>query len=530
MAYNSILFLCAFLPVSLLLYQVVPKRYRWVELLAFSYLFFILFSGNLIVFILISTVSIYAIALLLDKCKANYKLKRKSAESKADKDSLKKSFTRQKRFLLWTGIIINIGILAFLKYYNFFGHNFNLLFDALNINASLPHLKLFTPIGISFYSLQAVSYLTDVYGGKISADKNFGRLALYMSFFPIIMEGPICRYSQTADDLYAGRPLKFKNLQDGFIRVLWGLFKKIIIADRLNVLVAEIFGHSEKYGGLVIILGAVSYTYQLYMEFSGCIDMTIGIGQMFGITIPENFRQPFFSRSASEFWRRWHITLGAFFRDYIFYPISLTKFVKNVGKKSRKRFKNHFGQVIPSAFALFGVWICNGFWHGTGWTYIFYGLYYFVIILLENIFEPYSFKMTEKLKINRESWGFKALQVTKTLVIIFVGELFFRAPRMLTAISMFKSIFTNFSFSVFTDGTLSAIPFSVYDYAVCIVGFFVVLAVGIIHEKGISIREKLDQKNFAVQFSVYMLLILSIVIFGAYSGAYAPVDPIYAGF
>lgn len=258
--------------------------------------------------------------------------------------------------------------------------------------------------------------------------------------------------------------------------------------------------------------------------------MTIGIGQMFGITIPENFRQPFFSRSASEFWRRWHITLGAFFRDYIFYPISLTKFVKNVGKKSRKRFKNHFGQVITSAFALFGVWICNGFWHGTGWTYIFYGLYYFVIILLENIFEPYSFKMTEKLKINRESWGFKALQVTKTLVIIFVGELFFRAPRMLTAISMFKSIFTNFSFSVFTDGTLSAIPFSVYDYAVCIVGFFVVLAVGIIHEKGISIREKLDHKNFAVQFSVYMLLILSIVIFGAYSGAYAPVDPIYAGF
>ena len=527
MAYNSILFLCAFLPVSLLCYQLLPKRFRWAGLLVFSYGFILLFSGKLIVYLFITTLSVYGLALGIEKCKMQYKLDRKTA---TDKKALKAAFVRKKRALLWFGIVLNIGILAFLKYYDFFGHNFNLMFHLFHLPDVFPKLNLLTPIGISFYTLQAVSYLSDVYNGKVTADENLGRVALFLSFFPIVMEGPICRYDQIAADVYAGRPLRYKNLESGFIRVLWGLFKKIVIADRLNVIVGEIFDHNEKYGGLIIILGAVAYTYQLYMEFSGCIDMTIGVGEMFGVKLPENFRQPFFSRSASEFWRRWHITLGAFFRDYVFYPISLTKFVKKVGKKARGRFKNHFGQVIPSAFALFGVWICNGLWHGTGWTFIAYGMYYFVIILLENILEPYSIQLTNKLKINRESGWFRALQIAKTLVIIFFGELIFRAPRMLEALSMIRSIFTDFSFRVLTDGTLLDLKFSIYDYAVCLVGLVIVLVVGILHEKGLSIRNELSKRPLALRFSAYMLLLVGLVVFGAYSGSYAPVDPIYAGF
>lgn len=527
MAYNSILFLCAFLPISLLCYQLLPKRYRWVGLLLFSYAFVLLFSGKLIVYLFITTLSVYGLALGIEKCKTQYQLARKTA---TDKKALKAAYVRKKRALLWVGIVLNIGILAFLKYYNFFGHNFNMVFEMFHLPDVFPQLNLLTPIGISFYSLQAVSYITDVYNDKVEADENLGRVALFLSFFPIVMEGPICRYGQIAADVYAGRPLRYRNLESGFIRLVWGLFKKIVIADRLNVLVAEIFDNHQEYGGLIIILGAIAYTYQLYMEFSGCIDMTIGIGEMFGVKIPENFRQPFFSRSASEFWRRWHITLGAFFRDYIFYPISLTKFVKNVGKKSRKRFKNHIGQVIPSAFALFGVWICNGLWHGTGWTYISYGMYYFVIILLENILEPYSIQLTNKLKINRESAWFRGLQIAKTLVIIFFGELIFRAPRMLAALSMIRSIFTDFSLSVLTDGTLLDLKFTVYDYAVCLVGLVIVLAVGIVHEKGISIRSTLNQKPYILRYCVYMLLLVGLVVFGAYSGSYTPVDPIYAGF
>ncbi|MDF2886581.1 MAG: rane bound O-acyl transferase family protein [Lacrimispora sp.] len=527
MTYTSILYLLIFLPGVMLFYQLVPVRHRYKVLLAASWLFFLSLSGKLIVYLLLSTLSVHHIGLWLSSCKKSLDLTGASVE---EKKSLKAAYAAKKRRILWFGLGIQLGMLIVLKYSGFFSDNMNHLLKAVSYPNLLPGMKFALPIGISFYTLQAVSYLVDVYYEKIPADDHLGRLALYLTFFPILMEGPICRYAQTANALTEGKPLEYKNVTYGFQRVLWGLFKKLIIADRLNLLVETVFGSYKQYGGIVVIVGAILYTFQLYADFSGCIDMTIGTGEVFGITIPENFRQPFFSKSPSEFWRRWHITLGTWLKDYIFYPISLTGPVKKFGKKARTKLGKHVGQVVASSPALFGVWICNGFWHGNGWHYLFFGMYYFVLIMLENLTEPYVIKTAEAFKINRNNLIYRIFQSVKLLIIVFTGELFFRADTLTAGFSMFSSIFTGFNLKALKDGSLLHLGLTIPDYVAVFFGFLAVLAVGIIHERGISIRERMSGLKLPVRWTLYYGAILLVIVLGAYGDGYLPVKLIYAGF
>lgn len=527
MTYTSILYLFIFLPGVILLYQLAPARHRYKVLLGASWLFFLSLSGKLIVYLLIATLSVHHIGLWLSFCKKELDLTGASPE---EKKALKTACASKRRRILWFGMGIQLGMLVVLKYSGFFSDNINHLLKAVNYPNLLPMMKFALPIGISFYTLQAVSYLVDVYYEKIPADDHLGRLALYLTFFPILMEGPICRYSQTASALTEGKPLEYKNVTYGYQRILWGLFKKLVIADRLNLLVETVFGSYNQYGGITVIVSAILYTFQLYADFSGCIDMTIGTGEIFGISIPENFRQPFFSKSPSEFWRRWHITLGTWLKDYIFYPISLTAPVKKFGKNSRSKFGKHLGQVVATSPALLGVWICNGFWHGTGWHYLFFGIYYFVLILLENVTEPYVVKAAEALKINRSSLIYRGFQSVKLLIIVFTGELFFRAETLTAGFSMFGSIFTGFHLSSLTDGSLLQLGLALPDYAAVFLGFLAVLTVGVIHERGISIRDKISGYKLPVRWSLFYGAILLVIVLGAYGDGYLPAKLIYAGF
>ena len=263
MSYSSILYICMFLPAVTLLYGIMPQRHRWKVLLAVSYIFFYLLSGKLVIYLIASTFSIHQLGLWLDHSRRIYDLSRKDAQAD-EKAVLKAAYTKKKRGILLFAVLLHIGMLLFLKYFDFFGQNANQLLSLLNLPEVIPTLKLAVPLGISFYTMQAVSYVTDVYHGKIEADDNLGRLALYMSFFPIIMEGPTCRYSETAVSLYEGRPLLYKNAAYGYQRIIWGLFKKMVIADRLNPLVAKIFDNYGDYGGAIVVVGAVLYTCLLY--------------------------------------------------------------------------------------------------------------------------------------------------------------------------------------------------------------------------------------------------------------------------
>jgi D-alanyl-lipoteichoic acid acyltransferase DltB (MBOAT superfamily) len=527
MTYNSPLYLFAFFPLVLAAYYISPQRHRSRVLLIASYIFFYSISGKLLIYLLLSTLLIHHTGLWLDHCRTEEK---KELAVTQDKKASKAVFAKKRRHILWFGIGFQLGILLLLKYSNFFVSNINDVMNLFSLKSVLPATHFVVPIGISFYTLQAVSYLVDVYYEKIKPDDNLERLALYLAFFPTLMEGPISRYSQVAESLYEGKQIQYKNLTYGLQRVLWGLFKKLIIADRLNPLVESIFNTPGNYSGITIIIGAVLYTFQLYADFSGCIDMTIGTGEIFGVTIPENFRQPFFAKTASEFWRRWHITLGTWLKDYVFYPISLTKFGKKLGKKSREKFGKHLGQVLSTSLPLFGVWMANGFWHGTGWHYIFFGMYYLAIILFENLTEPAVLSMTNALHINRERIPYHIFQTVKLLIIVFIGELFFAARSLSQGFQMFASIFTGFNWSVLTDGSLLKLGVSIQDFYAVFFGLATMLIVGVIHERGISIRDRISNWRMPARFGFLYAAIIVVLILGAYGEGYLPVKLIYAGF
>lgn len=508
MAYQSMVYGFAFLPLCLAAYQIAPQEWRRRVLLGFSYLFFWLLSGKLIVYLLGTTVFVHCMGIWLDSIRSEKKKARR---------------------VLTFGILVLLGVLAYLKYYNFFVENVTGIFgNALPF--TLAEKKILMPVGISFYTLQAIGYMADVYWGKIRAEEKLEKTALFLAFFPQIMEGPICRYSDTCDALYSGRPLEAENLTNGYIRIFWGLFKKKVIADRLAIGVDAIFGNYTSYSGFMVAFAAVAYTVQLYMEFSGCMDIIIGSGQLFGVTLPENFRQPFCAQSAAEFWRRWHITLGTWFKTYIFYPVSMSAPVKRWNQYGRKHFGKYVTMLGTSAMALFPVWLCNGLWHGARWSYIFYGMYYFTLILAGIAVEPVRDRILQVFHISERSVGLKFMRIAKTWLIIFTGELFFRADGLRAGIYMFRSMFRNFDLGNLTDGSLLELGMTKADLIAVVAGCVAVAVVGFIKERGTNVRISLDRKPVFMRWSFYYVLILAVIVIAAYGDGYQAVDMIYAGF
>ena len=270
MQYCSALYLAVFLPITLLIYAFTSKKKRWLVLLIASYIFFLSLSGKLIVYLLFSTLSIHYFGLWLDKINKTRDEKLELC-SKDEKKEIKEEYKKKSYKIVLFVVLIHIGLLVALKYTGFFGENLNSLLGVLGVSFRFKIPKIIVPIGISFYTLQGLSYIIDVYKGKINADDNLGRLALFMAFFPSIMEGPICRYSDTSEALYDGKSLTYKNLSFGAQRILWGLMKKMVIADRLNPFIEKIFCEYCNLDGGVILIGAIFYTIQLYMDFSGTI-------------------------------------------------------------------------------------------------------------------------------------------------------------------------------------------------------------------------------------------------------------------
>ncbi|MDE6413575.1 MAG: MBOAT family protein [Eubacterium sp.] len=529
-SYFSLQYLMLFLPIVVVLYWLMPRKARrWVLLIA-SYAFFWLISGKLTVFLLITTLSIYLFGLWLDKLNAKRKLAAKNAADRAEKKAIKKAYQTKQRWVVFFATAVHIGTLLVLKYTPFFLENVNAVIKACGSSFEIGIPKFLLPIGISFFSMQAMSYILDVYHGVIKADRNYLRISLYISFFPQIVEGPICKYADTAEQIYEVKQISYTNLMLGLERIAYGLMKKIVVADRLNILVETIYNDYSKFGGATVALGAVAYTIQLYMDFSGTMDAVCGTAQIFGIEMPENFKRPFFSKSISEFWKRWHITLGAWFRDYIFYPISMSKPMKNLTTSARKKVGNHFGPLIAGSIALFAVWFSNGLWHGAAWSYVFFGLYHFALILSGNIITPFSKSLNEKLHINEESFAYKVMQMVRTTIFVIIGEMFFRALTLTDGFAMFKKLVTEFSFAEWKAGYLKAFGVDVKDLVIVGVTLLIIFVVSILNEKGINIRNELLKKNILVRWLVFIALILFILIFGAYGIGYEPVDPIYANF
>ncbi len=528
-SFFSVAYFVGFLPLCLVLYSLVPKAWKKYFLLSASYVFFWLISGELLVYLILSTFSMHYFGLWLDRLQGQMHAQLAAAEGE-ERKTIKKEFGSRQRSVVVLAVLLHIGILLVLKYSGFFSANVNHLFSYLGVPIQLEIPVYLMPIGISFFTLQAVSYLLDVYHGVTKADENLFRLALFLGFFPQIVEGPICRYRQTADQLWNVKPIEYSNLTLGMQRILFGMLKKVVIADRLNQMVQSVFTNYTEYEGGIIAIAAVCYTIQLYMDFSGSMDAVMGTAQIFGVGMPENFERPFFSKTISEFWKRWHITLGTWFKDYVFYPITTAKAMKKLTSSARKKLGNHYGPLLAGSVALFCVWFCNGLWHGSAWSYIFFGMYHFTLILGGNIIAPPAKWLNKKLHINPEWFGYRLFQMTRTAILVVIGEMFFRANGLRAGLYMFRSMVTQFSFHTLSNELLKKMGIDSLDFMIVAVTLVIIFTVSLMNEKGISIRETLAKRNIVLRWAVLYALILYIVIFGAYGYGYSPVAPMYAQF
>ena len=522
--YTTFSFLLLYFGVTFVIYSLSPKQIKWCVLLLGSLTLYFISAKGHVVSLLACFITSWAAGLWMQACIDAKRRKEEHAPTE-EKKAIRRRYDRIRRIAFTLGVLSVVSVLLVCKYSNFFIQTANDLFAT-----HWKELSVVQPLGLSFFALEAIGYLADVYFGRIKAEKNPLRVLLFLSFMLTVVEGPIAKYAQLGTQLNAGKTNTYENVSKGFLRVLWGLFKKAVIADRAVILVNAVFDNYEKHGGFAVAAGIAFYTLQLYCEFSGVMDIVCGLGEMMGLRLPESFSRPFFARSIREFWQRWHITLGVWLRDYVFYGISFSKGIRKLSAKTRKRCSPYYAALIPTSIALFFVWFTNGFWHGAGWKYIVYGLYYYVLMALGLFLEPLFQKLCAGLKVDRQSKPFAVFRLLRTFGIVLIGMLIFRAKDLKTAAYMFRAMITDIDFSVFVLGHKNGFNLSLYDYAAIIVGFVAVLLVSILREKGVDIRGKLFALPYPAKIPIYAAAAFVIIIFGAYGEGYGVVDLIYANF
>ena len=374
----------------LLAYFLTYGKKQWITLLVGSYIFYAFAGLDCLAFILITTVSSYLVSRLLGREHTREKEYLEQSKEFLDKAQKKeyKARAKKKRFrILLCGLFFNFGILAVLKYSAFAVRNVNSVLGMFGAEGfSVPSLLL--PLGISFYTFQTMGYLIDVYRGRAEAERNIAKLALFVSFFPQLVQGPISIYGELAPELYTPHKFDFKKFSFGMQRVAWGYFKKLVIADRVLIAMNTLLDTPEQYGGAYVLLLIVLYSVQIYADFTGGIDITIGIAESMGIKLAENFDRPFSSKSTKEYWRRWHITMGRWFREYIFVPIATVKPMLKLNNACKKRIGVKAASKVVAYTASIVTWFVTGIWHGAAWNFIVWGLLNCLVIIASESLEP----------------------------------------------------------------------------------------------------------------------------------------------
>ena len=412
MTINSFAFLFFFGVLFIVYYLPFVKRYQWILLLAASYIFYGLAGNHNLIYIVITTVVTHIGANLLDQkngIQEDYVKSQKGILPKAEIKAYKEKIKKEKQKISFVCIFINLGLLVVIKYGRFLAGNIGLIFGKPNL-AELSFLQIAVPLGISYYTLISIGYLLDVSKGKCRSEKNFFKTALFVSYFPQITQGPFSRFPDMAEKLFGKHDFSYEKLSYGCQRILWGFFKKMVIADRMKPMVDTIFGNYQEYSGFSLALGCMYFAIQLYADFSGYMDIVCGCSHVLGIELAENFKRPFLSKSLAEYWRRWHITLNAWFRDYLFYPLSISKAAVKFGRIGKKIFPPSIAKLTPSIFAMSIIWMATGIWHDASWKYVFWGICNGAIIIASMCLEPWFVSLREKLHIKEENKLFRCLK------------------------------------------------------------------------------------------------------------------------
>lgn len=529
MSFASLTFL-VFLLGLMLVYFLVPGRARWGVLLAGSYAFIAVSSPHTAVYLLLATAAAFLVALKIQSVQSAFAARSgREAWTAGEKRARRRACQREKRLWLALALSAVFGMLLVLKYANFAIDNLNAL---LGPAGGLRRVEWLLPLGISFYTLQVSGYLIDVYRGKYAADQHFFKFALFTSWFPQLVQGPISRYDALAAQLYEGHAFDWRRMKSGALRMLWGYFKKLVIADRLALVVEPLFTDfaGQGYAGAYIWAAAVLYTFQIYADFSGGMDIVLGMSEIFGIRMTENFRRPILAGSVAEFWQRWHITLGSWMRDYLFYPLALSGRFNRLGKRLRRRFGPYVGKVAPAVLASFIVFTCVGVWHGAEWKYVVYGFYQALFVSTATLLEPFYARMRKGLHVWEKSAGFQAFRVLRTFLIIMVGRVLSRAGSLGDALVMLGAGVSAWNPQVLWDGSFLAFGVTAAEWVVLAVAVAAWMAVDALNERGVVVRERLEARALPLRWAAYILGAMIVLIFGVYGPGFDAASFIYGGF
>lgn len=399
-----------------------------------------------------------------------------------------------KRFWLWLSISINLGFLGIFKYYNFFVESFSHGLSLVGLNMNLRSLQVILPVGISFYTFHGLSYVIDIYKDKIAPEKNLVDYSLFVSFFPLLVAGPIERATHLLPQIKKERQFVYAQSVDGLKQILWGLFKKIVIADNCAIFADEIFNNSSNYSGSVLLLGALFFTIQIYGDFSGYSDIALGTARLFGFDLLRNFSYPYFSRDIAEFWRRWHISLSTWFRDYLYIPLGGSK-----------------GGALKKIRNTFLIFIVSGFWHGANWTFIFWGFLNALFIMPSILFK------TNRDNLNIVAQGKllpsvgETFNILTTFLLTVFAWIFFRSESILQAFQIISRIFSK---SLLSLPYFEGIGMSVTTLIFTVIFFFVEW-LGREHQFAIQ-KLQIGNSRF-IQWSFYYLIIICILFYASSS-------------
>ncbi len=525
-----------FLAAVIFVYYVVPKRFQWFVLLVSSYAFYLYSGVENLFFIGATTVFTYCSGLFMQhlRNKNQKKIDAMGEELTVDKKrELKKEVSKKIHTVQVVTVLVNLATLASLKYLNLFIGGVNDLFMLFRWDASMPFVNLYVPLGLSYYTFNSIGYLIDIGRGKYAAERHFGKFALFVSFFPSVVQGPLNRFGDVGVQLKETHKLEYDNLKNGALLILWGLFKKLVIADRVAAIARTVFavGFTE-YTGSHILFGVIAYSFQIYGDFSGGTDITRGTAQMMGINLPMNFERPFFSTSLADFWRRWHMSLGAWMREYVFYPVMLCRPVSNLSKKMRKKYGTYAGKLVPSVAAPLVVFFLIGIWHGVTSQYVINGLYNALLISGSVAMVPVYKKLIEKLHINTENFSYKLFQIFRTTILLFISRIIVKAPSLHDAGLMIKALFTtvDFDFLFGLNGEIYKMGVSQKEMSLVIFSVLILLVVGVLQENGMKIRETLAKQNIFFRWILVLAFIAFILIFGIYGPGYDASTFIYGNF
>lgn len=486
MTYTSVSFYL-FLLAVLALYYIVPMQLRWTVLLMGSIAFYFKAYRTGWWLLLASILLTYAAGICMDFLRKKYP---------SSRQKLKKA------------VFIVAIVLDVLPWFCIKNGNF-LLGSILH----RPPFAWIVPLGISFYTLQSVAYLADVYQGKAKAQRNIAKYALFLLFFPQLVQGPIPRYGQLAEQLYQGHSFDENTFIKGFQLILWGFFLKFMIADKSAVVVNEIFGHPNKYAGCYVLVAGALYSMELYTDFLACTTISRGVAGLFGIELADNFSRPYFAVSIKEFWRRWHISLSTWLRDYVYIPLGGSR------KGEMAKYAN-----LALTFAVSGVW------HGAGYKFLFWGLLHAAYQIAGSLTAGIQDRIYRFLKLSEQSAFRKALQRSGVFFWAMLAWIIFRADSLTIGLLMVKSLFCVHNPWIFFDDSLFSLGLAWKEWCVLAASLAVLAFIGHRQEAGMHIREFVLSKPFYLRWSLYILAILCTMVFGTYGFGFNAQDFIYSGF